>query len=128
MFAVGSVDAAGSLVSSPPATNGVVTLCPGVSLSLTCSHSNVGDAVTRWRITGTTSRNCDRLVSHNPPEDDTCGSHTINMVSGTTGSELTSSFQLATVTEALDGAIVECLDGASISAMSVGIIAIQVVG
>ncbi len=59
---------------------------------------------------------------------DTCGSHTINMVSDDTGSELTSSFQLATVTEALDGAMVECLDGTGNSAMSVGVITIQVVG
>ncbi len=126
----GILDAVGTLTSNPPATNGVLTQCPGVPLSFTCSHENVGSGATRWRITGTTSQDCNELVNHVPPviEGDACGPFTIAMISNDTGSNVTSTLQLAAVIMGLDGASVECLDGASSSAESVGVINIQVVG
>ena len=50
------------------------------------------------------------------------------MVSDDSGTELSSTAQLAAVPETLDGAVVECLDSGGSGAESVGIITIQVVG
>ena len=120
--------AAGTLTTTPPSTDGVLTVCLDVPLSITCSHRNTASGVTRWRIIGTTTNNCDELVGHGNPQDDTCGPFTINMVSDDTGFQLNSTAQLAAVSETLDGAMVECWDSASSHAESVGNIIIQVVG
>ena len=120
--------AAGTLTSSPASTNGVVTVCPGDSLSLTCTHDNVMAALTRWEVNGSNVMSCQEAALHNNnPADGICGPFTIIMISDGTGPVL-SSTALATVSEALDGAMVECFSGASSTAPSEGIITIQVAG
>ncbi len=57
-----------------------------------------------------------------------CGPFTFTMISNDTGSELSSTAQLAAVPEALDGAVVECLNSAGSNPDLVGTITIQVVG
>ncbi len=104
----------------------MLTLCPGVPLSFTCSHDNVDGGATRWRIAETT---CNKLVGHTPPipEGDLCGPFTITMISNDTGFTVTSTLQLVAVIVGLDGASVECFSGSGSSAESVGVINIRVV-
>ncbi|XP_064397675.1 uncharacterized protein LOC135344395 isoform X2 [Halichondria panicea] len=110
----------------PLSANGVLTLCPDVPLSITCSHNNTASGSTRWRITGTTTQNCNALLSHDPPDNEACGPFIITSTSNM-DSVLSSTAELVAVPETLDGAMVECLDGAGSVAESLGIITIQVV-
>ncbi len=121
--------AVGSLTSTsmPLSANGVLTLCPDVPLSITCSHNNTASGSTHWRITGTTTQNCNALLSHDPPDNEACGPFIITSTSNM-DSVLSSTAELVAVPETLDGAMVECLDGAGSVAESLGIITIQVVG
>ena len=62
-----NVKGAGSLVTTPPAVDGVLTSCG--ETQLTCSHDNVVGENTRWRI-GTTmdsSSVCQVTVDHTSP-------------------------------------------------------------
>ena len=52
-FSLG-VDAVGILTSVPEATDGVLTVCPGESISITCTHDNVAGQHTRWILPGVT--------------------------------------------------------------------------
>ncbi len=70
-------------------------MCPGVPLSITCSHDNTASGVSRWKVTGTISQNCNRVVGDGIPQDDTCNAFVITMVNSDTGSELSSTAQLA---------------------------------
>ncbi len=84
-------------------------MCPGVPLSFTCTHDNIV-GVTRWRVTGTSTADCTRTLSHGEPMpmDEMCGLFTITMISGTSSSTMFTSTAQTDATEALNGAVVEC--------------------
>ena len=42
--------ATNSLSSSPPAVNGILTLCDGESFSITCTHGNTATGLTFWKF------------------------------------------------------------------------------
>ena len=87
--------------------DGVLTVCPGDFIAITCTHDNNASDITRWVVSGTTSANCNETVSHDNPVDTTCGLLNITMISDTTGPIVNSTAQ-TTATEALDGALVQC--------------------
>ena len=68
---------AGSLVTTPPAVDGVLTSCG--EAWLTCSHDNVAGETTRWRITsGDSSFVCQAIINHvTPPPDPRCNEFTL---------------------------------------------------
>ena len=60
---------AGSLVTTPPAVDGVLTSCG--ETRLTCSHDNVGGTITGWRITAMdSSTQCTLIIPHTSPNPD----------------------------------------------------------
>ncbi len=105
-----STDVAATLTFNVNSTNGTIAVCLGVPLSFTCTHDNTATGVTRWRVTGTSTANCDENVGHGAlmPPDDMCGLFTITMVSGTSSPTLFTSTSQTTATEDLNGAVVEC--------------------
>ncbi|XP_064393493.1 mucin-2-like [Halichondria panicea] len=109
LMSIGSHVAA-TLTSSLNSTNGAITVCPGVPISLTCVHDNNASGVTRWRVTGTSTANCEEAVAHASlmPPDDMCGLFTITMISGTSSPTMFTSTAQTTATEAINGAVVEC--------------------
>ena len=106
------VDAIGSLTSTPESTNGVLTACPGDTISITCTHNITVGAITEWRLPGVTSQ-C--LVVHGSPSFPNCAPFTVTMVSG--GSTLSSTVEI-TSTEGLSGEV-ECLSGQNAASVSV---------
>ena len=103
---------------------GILTVCPGATISLTCSYEVFTGTVTRWEVS---SPSCTVLVGHDPPNTGTCGSFTIDMVSNV--SEATrSSTATATAMEELDGVVVVCRDGSSGTSPQVGTVTIRVIG
>ncbi len=51
-------------LTSINSTNGTITVCPGVPISLTCTHDNDNSGVTRWTVTNTSTANCEEAVAH----------------------------------------------------------------
>ena len=119
------VDVAGKLtVSQGTLLNGVLTVCPGELISITCTHNMTGQPFTRWIIPS--SNQC--IVGHeNRTLPTTCSPFTITNVSDSSGQTLTST-ALFTATESLNGTVVECLAGGLISAPQVGNVSIHLRG
>ena len=112
--------AVGNLTTTPESSNGVLTVCPGDPISLTCTHNNTDDAVstTDWEISGVVQ--CVVVHRQNPPLPQ-CSQLTVTMVSDNSGPTVSTTAQI-TAAGSLDGMVVECLGGASsISSGSVNI-------
>ncbi len=45
------VDGANNVTSVPESADGVLAVCPGDSISITCTHDNTAGEVTRWLVT-----------------------------------------------------------------------------
>ena len=106
------IDVAAVLTTNPDSNNGVLTVCSGEPIAITCTHVNDASGVTRWEVSGTTSESvsCTTTVAHTPDPNIRCGnSFTITMISGPSGPTFSSTAQ-AVATEALDGAVVACFD------------------
>ena len=125
------IDAAGNLTSTPNATDGVLAVCLGEQISLTCTHDNIGNAVSRWFVSGqiqTDSINCNEGILHGVQTTTTCGPLEIIMISDTSNSILSSTARTV-VTESLNGAIVGCFDRAHPElAVQLGNITIKLIG
>ena len=108
MFIVNS-DAVGNLTTSPESSSGVVTVCSGDLISLTCTHNNTDDAVsvTDWAVSGVVQ--CAVIHRENPPLS-LCSQLTVTMVSDNSGPTVSTTAQI-TATDSLDGMVVECLGG-----------------
>ena len=122
-------DVAATLTSSLNSTNETITVCPGVPISLTCTHDNNNSGVTRWIVTNTSTANCEVTVAHGSPmpPDDMCGLFTITMISGSASSTMFTSTAQTTATEALNGAVVECFSS-GLDTSLLGNITINVLG
>ena len=110
--------------------DGVLTLCPGTTFSLTCSYGPSNQEITRWEISGpmfTMFLHCVRLVPHRPPNNRSCDPFTINAVSNYSLSTRSSTAH-ATATNVLDGAVVLCRDGSDQSDPEVGKVTIRIIG
>ena len=117
------VDVAGKLtVSQGTLLNGVLTVCPGELIFITCTHNTTnGQQFTRWILPNTTQ--C--IVGHHVygVSIPNCSPFTIINGSNSSGQTLTSTAQI-TATESLNGTVVECLAGGLISSPQVGNITI----
>ena len=118
-----SLDAAGTLTSVPEATDGVLTVCPGDSISIACTHDSVAGLLTRWILPGVSI--C--FVTHDRQSPPDCTPFTITMVSDGSGQTLNSTIR-TTVTESLDGTVVECRAGGFSTSSQVGNITIRIYG
>ena len=119
-----SLDATGNLTSIPEASiPGRLSVCPGVSFSLTCVHNNPNPdfAATFWQLPGVSQ--C--IVSHSVSGDVSCDTFTITMISGTTGPTLNSTVSVTAI-DSLSGEVFGCLDGINPTSPSVGNIALDV--
>ena len=118
------LDAVGTLTSVPETTDGVLTVCPGDSISITCTHDNVAGQLTRWILPGGNST-CTVVHDGSPPPN--CYLFNITMISDNSGPSLSSTAQIA-ATESLNSARVECLAGGLLTSPQVGNITIRVFG
>ena len=107
--------------------NGVLSVCPGYEISLTCNHDNVGGEFSRWAIDGPLF-SCFRVVNHYFPNIPTpCGPVTFTNISNTSGPSLMST-AMVTVTKELNGAVAKCFAGRPSSSPQVGNVTINVFG
>ncbi len=99
-------------------------VCPGTTISLTCSHDGV--ELTRWEIGAPIG--CSGVASHSTnPSGALCGTFTINMVSAMNQHTRMSTFVLP-VNQSLNDAVVTCYAGGLTSDPQAGNFTIQVIG
>ncbi len=108
--------------------DGSLQVCPGTTVSLTCSHDSVDD-VTRWVITPPLTTDCNTVITHIAMGDPelVCGPFAFSMVSLRSEPTRRSTLEIA-VTESLNGAVVTCYAGASTSDPQAGNVTIQIIG
>ncbi len=117
------------VVSSSGGTvvDGALQVCPGTTVSLTCSHNSTAD-LTRWVIGAPIE--CSAAVIHSTTQSDAlCGTFIINMVSAMNQPTRMSTLVLP-VDQSLNGAavVVTCYAGATTSDPQAGNLTIQVIG
>ncbi len=105
-------------------TDGSLRVCPGTTVSLTCSHDGV--ELTRWEIGAPIECSAGAFHSTNP-SNALCGTFTINMVSAMNQPTRMSTLVLP-VTDSLNGAVVTCYAGPLTSDPQAGNLTIQVIG
>ncbi len=100
-------------------------MCPGTTVSLTCSHDSTGD-LTRWEIGAPIV--CSGTATHTTnPSDALCGIFIINMVSAMNQPTRMSTLVLP-VDLSLNGSVVTCYAGALTSNPQAGNLTIHVIG
>ena len=102
----------------------MLAVCPGESISITCTHEVTAGQLSFWTLPGVAA--C--TVAHDgitPPPN--CSPFTITMISDSSGPTL-SSTAVATVTESMDGATVVCRAGGLASSPLVRNITIRING
>ncbi len=106
--------------------DGALQVCPGTTVSLTCSHDSVVD-LTRWRITPPLPMDCNTAITHtvSPNASGMCGPFTVSMISPYNEPTRMSTLELV-VTESLNGAVVTCFAGASTFDPQVGNFTVQI--
>ena len=114
--------AVGTLASVPETTDGVLTVCPGDSIFINCTHDNVDDQYTRWILPGGNS-SC--TVTHDGSPPPNCSPFNITVISDSSGSTLSSTAQIV-ANESLNSTKVECLAGGLLTSPQVGSITIRV--
>ena len=123
---------AGSLVTTPPAVDGILTSCG--ETRLTCSHDNVAGEQTRWRITaGDSSVVCQSTIPHTIPTPATpysCNEFILEDVTALPGpvDALNSTAVADPLPLGLSGSQVECFAGGLSTSPSVGNVTLCVVG
>ena len=126
------VKGAGSLVTTPPAIDGVLTSCGATRL--TCSHDNVAGESTRWRITAmNSSRLCRETIFHDDPTPMTpysCNEFSFEDITvlSEAGSSLISTAVVNPLPLCLSGSQMECLAGPVSSSSVVGNVTLCVIG
>ncbi len=123
------VDGANNVTSVPESADGVLVVCQGDSISITCTHDNTAGEQTRWMVTvsDTGVVECDVIVSHGTQTEQTCGPFTITMVSDNSGPTVTST-AASSDTSSVNGITVQCFAGGLSSSPEVGSLNISVLG
>ena len=119
------VDAVNNVTSVPESADGVLAVCSGDSISITCAHDNTAGEQTRWMVTGAV--NCDVIASHISRTERLCGPFQIIMISDNSGSTVTS-IALISDTSSVNGITVQCFDGGLSSSTEVGSLNVSVLG
>ena len=123
---------AGSLVTTPPAVGGVLTSCG--ETRLTCSHDNVAEENTRWRVTHMdSSLTCLVIIDHNFPTPESpysCNEFIFEDITGLPGSvsDLNSTAMVNPLPLDLSGSQMECRAGPGSTSPSVGSVTLCVIG
>ena len=89
-------------------------MCPGDSIAITCTHNASTETLTQWNIKTPTdtpmATPCEAFANHVSLRGGMCSPFSLTMVSGSSGSTVSSTAQ-ASDTMAADGAMVSCLAG-----------------
>ena len=101
----------------------MLAVCPGDSISITCTHEVTADQLSFWKLPGVAA--CILAHYRSPPPN--CSPFTITMISDSSGPTL-SSTAVVTVTESMDDATVVCRAGGLASSPLVGNITIRING
>ena len=105
--------------------DGALQVCPGTTVSLTCSHDSPND-LTRWEIGAPIV--CSTIAIHSTnPSNTLCGTFTISMVSAMNQPTRMSTLVLP-ADQSLNGSVVTCYAGGSTSDPQAGNLTIQVIG
>ena len=113
------------LESTPPAVNGVMTVCVGEQIVLTCSHNNIASGNTRW--IASPPIDCLTDVSHIIATAAPCGPFIFQEITPLVPiSTLLNSTAVATATVNMTGANIECRGGNAFSSFNVGNISLFV--
>ena len=123
---------AGSLVTTPPAVDGVLTSCG--ETRLTCSHDKVDGEQTRWRITAMDSSSvCQATIDHfnpNPATPYRCNEFSFEDITAFPGavSYLNSTAVVSPLPLHLSGSRMECFAGGLSTSPSVGSVTLCITG
>ena len=126
------IDAAGVVVTNPPQVDGVLTSCG--ETQLTCSHDNVPEENTRWRVTFMdTTIACLVTVAHadpSPANPYRCGVFIIENVTdlSSASGQLNSTAMVNPLPADLNGSWMECIAGGLSSSPSVDNVTFCVIG
>ncbi len=128
-FCVLYVDGADNVTSVPESADGVLAVCPGNSISITCTHNNTVGEQTRWRVTAsdTGAVECEATATHSSQIEQLCGPFTINMISNNSGPTVTST-AVSSDTSSVNGVTVQCFAGGLAASPEVGSLNISVLG
>ncbi len=116
------------VVSGGVVSDGNLQVCPGTSVSLTCSHNSSVD-LTRWGITPALTPDCNTVITHTATANSEalCGPFTVTMISARNEPTRRSTLELV-IDGSLGGARVTCHAGGSTSDPQVGSYTIQLIG
>lgn len=117
-----------SLTSDPPQFDGVVTVCSGGSVSLTCSHNNTETGNTRWIIFSSGVTTCSTTISGSSSSDACEPYFTFVDESELSEGVVSSIAQVASANTSMNDIVVECRDSAGIFFTSIGNISFCVIG
>ena len=121
-------DALGNLTSVPESVDGVLNVCPGNSIAITCTHNVSSGGTTGWKIQTVSAMSCEASANHITLFGGTCAPFTLNMVSSNSNDVPTvSSTAQTSDTMAADGAVVTCFAGV-VGSLEVGSINITELG
>ncbi len=109
-------------------SDGFLQVCPGTTVSLTCSHDSVAD-LSRWVISPALPMDCDNGITHTttPNSEGVCGPFDVTMISARSEVTRRSTLELV-ITTSLNNIVVTCYAGASTSDPQVGNYTVQVIG
>ncbi len=103
-------------------------MCPGDSISITCTHDNTAGEQTRWVVTNNTGAvECEAIVRHIARIQLTCGPFAITMISDNSGPTVTST-AVTSDTSSVNGNTVQCFAGGLSSSPEVGSLNVSVLG
>ena len=126
-----NVNVAGSLVTTPPAIDGVLTSCG--ETRLTCSHENIAGASTGWTITRVDSSPlCAVVIPHSIPSPATpyrCGEFTFEDITaqGAAVEYLNSTGMVNPLPLNISGSRMGCFAGSDVSIPPVGSVVLCVI-
>ncbi len=115
------MDGASNVTSVPESADGVLAVCPGNSISITCTHNNTAGEQTRWLVTAsdTGAVECEATATHSSRIEQLCGPFTITMISDNSGPTVTST-AVSSDTSSVNGIRVQCFAGGLLSSPEVG--------
>ena len=112
----------------PAGANRVLTACVGNRISLTCTHNNDANGVTRWVFSPPID--CSETIDHNPPVfTRPCGPFTFSNITTIGSSDLFNSTAVATASRmSMNGTVAECRDSSGDVYNQIGSVTICIIG